>query len=189
MNWIERRRRRARLRLLLRGALSFAALLALACGAGLALPREVLIRTQEVMARPPETIWRVLLDFDGMPLWRSDLTRLERLPDLAGLPAWREVGKHATRVMALTVAEPPRRLILRRTVSGSLSLPIRTFELVPASATAGTLVTLSELTRVNNPLWRVLWRIRPPRGELVRLLRDLDQRVAGGHRQVARNPE
>jgi hypothetical protein len=175
------------LRLLLRGALGLAAVLALAWGAGLALPREVLIRTQEVMARPPETIWRVLLDFDGMPLWRSDLTRLERLPDLAGLPAWREVGKHATRVMALTVAEPPRRLILRRTVSGSLSLPIRTFELVPAQ-TAGTLVTLTELIRVNNPLWRVLWRIRPPRGELVRLLRDLDQRLVGAHRQVAKEP-
>lgn len=189
MNWIERRRRRARLRVLLRGVTGVAALLVLGFGAGLALPGEMLVRTQELMARPPETIWRVLLDLDGMPLWRSDLSRVERLPDLAGFPAWREVGRHGSRVIALALAEAPRRLVLRQAISGTPALPIRTFELAPAPEAEGTRVTLTEALRVNNPLRRLLWRIHPPRGELVRLLQDLEQRLTGAHRQVARNSE
>ncbi len=183
MTWNRRRKRRARLR---RAGYACTALAGLAGGltvAGILLPAEHESVGRTLVDRPPETVWRVLIDLDGMPRWRSDLTALERLPDVDGRPAWREIGGGGTRVMRLATAEPPRRLVIERTVDGHPELPIRTVELV--STARGTLVTLSERGRVGNPLGRVLVRLRVRRGPLERFLRDLDRRLGKGARQVA----
>ena len=79
---------------------------------------------------------RVLTDLDGMPLWRSDLTALERLPNVAGRPAWREIGRGGAQVVELTLADPPRRLVIQQAAGGRSVLPIRTFDL--DSAATGT---------------------------------------------------
>ena len=156
------------------------------CG-GLALPDHIGLSGELVLDRPPETIWRVLTDFDGMPLWRSDLTALERLPDLDGRPAWREIRRGRASSFELAVAEPPNRLVFRRTRDGQPALPSSTFEL---SVERGrTLVTLTQVIQVRNPLQRVWNRLHPPRAALLRLLRDLGTRVGGGApHQVATVP-
>lgn len=183
MNWTERRKRQARRRAARRVLLTLAAALALLAAIGLALGPERATSRQALFARPPETVWRVLLDLDGMPLWRSDLRALERLPDLEGRPAWREIGRNGVRVMELASAVPPTRLVLRQTRAGVPAFPVRTFEL--AAVPGGTRITLTERSRVGNPVRRVLDRIRPPTGELTRLLRDLEQRLGGTRRDVA----
>jgi uncharacterized protein YndB with AHSA1/START domain len=183
MTWNRRRKRRARLR---RVGYACATLAGLAGGltvAGVLLPAEHESVERTLVDRPPETVWRVLIDLDGMPRWRSDLTALERLPDLDGRPAWREIGGGRARVMRLATAEPPRRLVIERTVDGHPGLPVRTVELV--STARGTLVTVSERGRVGNPLGRVLVRLRVRRGALDRFLHDLDRRLGGGAGQVA----
>ena len=186
MNWTERRKQRARRRLLLRTVLGLSAGLAALSLAGLALESEQRVSGSALLDRSPEAIWRVLLDLDGMPLWRSDLAALERLPDFAGHPTWREIGPRGSRVIELSLAEPPQRLVLRTPVAGRPSLPLRTFEL--AAAPGGTLLTVTEHTLVRNPLRRVLYRLHPPRG-VTRLLRDLDQRLSGVRRQVVARPK
>jgi hypothetical protein len=151
--------------------------------AGVFLPVEHVGVGHALLDRPPETVWRVLTDLDGMPLWRSDLTALERLPDVAGRPAWREIGRGGARVVELALADPPRRLVIQRAPGGRTVLPIRTFEL--DSAESGTRVTITERGEVRNPLGRLLVRLRPGAPAIDRFLRDLDQRLNAGHRQVA----
>jgi uncharacterized protein YndB with AHSA1/START domain len=184
MNWTERRKRQARRRAARRVLLTLAAGLALLAAIGLALGPERAATEQALFARPPETVWRVLLDLDGMPLWRSDLRALERLPDLEGRPAWREIGRNGVRVMELASAVPPTRLVFRQTRAGVPAFPVRTFELAAVPG-GGTRLTLTERSRVGNPVRRVLDRIRPPTSELSRLLRDLEQRLGGARRDVA----
>src|SRR5262249_30045359 len=117
-------------------------------------------------------------------LWRSDLRAVERLPDQDGRPAWRETSAAGTRIMEVAAAEPPSRLVLRRAESGGL--PTRTVELAPAGR--GTLVTVRERMRVGNPVRRVYYRLLPPRAAIARFLRDLEQRLATGRRDVVSNP-
>jgi len=186
MNWTQRKKQQARRRAARRALLLFTAGLGLLSLAGLSLGIEQSVSGQALLPRPPETVWRVLMDFDGMPLWRSDLSALERLPDFEGRPAWREIGRAGARVIELAAAEPPSRLVLRGTRDGVAGFPMRTFEL--AAASGGTRITLTERARVLNPLQRVRYRLLPPRGGITRLLRDLDLRLNGGRREVAADP-
>jgi Polyketide cyclase / dehydrase and lipid transport len=183
MNWTERRKRRARRRLVIRLAIATAALIAATSGIGFLFPVRHEAAGRILLEPPPETVWRLLTDLDGMPLWRSDVTALERLPDLGGRPAWREIGPGGPRTMEQAEADPPHRLVLKRTRNGRPVLPIRTFELV--GTPEGTLVTLTEDGEVRNPLGRILVRLRTPPGGILRFLRDLDQRLNGARRQVA----
>jgi uncharacterized protein YndB with AHSA1/START domain len=186
MNWTKRRKRRDQRRLALRAAIALAGLTAILLVAGLCLGAEQVVRQWAMLERPPETVWRVLLDLDGMPLWRSDVQAIERLPDLAGRPAWRERGRGGVHVMELSAAEPPVRLVLQRTENGRPALPMRTFEL--AAVGPGTLVTVTERTRIGNPIGRLLRRLHPPRGALGRLLRDLEHRLSAPRREVVHSP-
>ncbi len=181
MNWTDRRkqkvrRRRARMALAFVGAMAAALFIV-----GVFLPAEHSNTSRAVLGRPPETVWRVLTDLDGMPLWRSDLTAVERLPDFQGKPAWREVGRSGTRVVELSLAEPPHHLVMQGAPDGTPGLPMRTFDLI--SVAAGTEVIVTERLSSRNPFRRVLVRLHLPRPAIERLLRDLTQRLTP--RQVA----
>ena len=144
MNWARRRKRRARRR---RAGYALAALAGVLGGlaaAGLLLPAEHERVDHALLARPPETVWRV---------------------------------------MRLAAADPPHRLMIERTVDGRPGLPVRTVELVATAR--GTLVTVTQRSRVRDPLARVMVRLDRRRGDLGRLLRDLDRRVGSDARQAA----
>lgn len=183
MNWNDRRKQQIRRRRA-RAALGLlATLTAILFAFGMFLPAEHSSTSRVLLERPPETVWRVLTDVDGMPLWRSDLTAVERLPDLMGKPAWREVGRSGARVVELSLAERPRRLVIQGAAEGAPSLPMRTFQLV--SSGAGTEVIVTERSASGNPFRRVLVRLHFPRPAIERLLRDLTQRLSMNPRQVA----
>jgi uncharacterized protein YndB with AHSA1/START domain len=183
MNWTDARKRRARRRRGRKALAWLAAGTAALFAAGLCLPAEHTNTSRAVLDRPAETVWRVLADVDGMPLWRSDVTSVERLPDLMGRPAWREVGRGGARVVELASADPPRRMVIQAAAAGEPSLPMRIFELV--ATTAGTEVIVTERDSFRNPLQRVLVRLRVPRPAIDRFLRDLTVRLSVNPRQVA----
>src|SRR4026207_727745 len=112
MNWTERRKRKARRRLAPRAVGPLSVGLGLVSLVGLGFGVEQTVSTQALLERPPETVWRGLMDLDGMPLWRSDSTTLAPLRALAGRPSWRETGPGGTRVLELVEADPPSRLVL-----------------------------------------------------------------------------
>lgn len=182
MNWIDRRRQAQRRRRTLRvlGTLSGAAAALFLIGS--LLPVEHMLTSQAMLQGPPEVVWQVLTDLDGMAHWRSDLTAIERLPDLKGNPAWREVGRSGNQVFELTLAEPSRRLVTHRAGEEDSGLPTRTFEL--AATTKGTLVTVIDRVKSANPFRRVLVRLHLPRPAAVRLLRDLAERLRVNRRVV-----
>jgi len=186
MNWIDRRRQQRRRRQMLRALGVAPGALAALLLVGAFLPTEYLFTSQARLQRPPETVWRVLTDVDGMPLWRSDLTAVERLPDQGGNPAWREVGKSGDQVVELTLAEAPRRLVMQRPGLGAPGLPMRTVEL--AATTQGTLVTVTDRIASRNPFRRVLVRLHLPQPPVLRLLRDLTERLSVNRREVVTLP-
>lgn len=186
MNWIDRRRQQRRRRRVIRVLGLASATVAALFLVGAVLPAEHLFTSQAKLQRPPETVWRVLTDLEGMPLWRSDVRAVERLPDLGGHPAWREVGMSGNQVFALTLADPPRLLVTRRADQGVPGLPMRTFEL--AATTHGTLVTVTDRAVSRNPLRRVLVRLHLSRPAARRLLRDLSERLSVNGREVVAHP-
>jgi uncharacterized protein YndB with AHSA1/START domain len=183
MNWIERRRRshrrRRALRLLLTGGAGFVILLL----AGLALPATRITRGTMTFARSRETIWTILMDLDGMPRWRSDLTRLERLPELEGRLTWKETGSGGERIVQMIVAEAPRRLVIR-----NADPPDRDERVIELQAVLGGTATLVQVTEREPvaPIGRVLRLIR--RHDTPRLLADLTRWLEGPRPQVASTP-
>jgi uncharacterized protein YndB with AHSA1/START domain len=182
ISWIEKKRRAARRRALARAALGLAGCTLLVSVAGTFLPVEHQIRLLGSLDRPPEAVYRVLTDLDALPLWRSDLTTIERLPDAAGRIIWREGTTSGEQVVELSESRPPHRLVIRRLVRGQAMLPERTFDLEPTAR--GTLVRLTERTAVRSPLRRVLIRVSGSRDAGV-LLRDLEQRINLNRSHVA----
>ena len=183
ISWIEKKRRAARRRRLARVILGLAALVVLTAAAGMLLPAEHETRLNGSLDRSPDAVYRVLTDLDALPLWRSDLTRIERLPDAGGRVTWRERGRSGDQVLEFSESRPPHRLVMHRLVSGRAGLPERAFDLRPAAG--GTRVTLTERIEIRNPVGRVLARLMSGSRDGMALLRDLESRMSLNRNHVA----
>lgn len=180
--WMEQRKRAARRRRLLRVLAAMAGAGALAFLAGAALPAEHRTTARQSFDRAPEAVWRVLTDLEGMPSWRSDLVRIERLPEADGRMTWLEIGRGEDQVMELTESDPPRRLVIHRREDGRPGLPERVVQL--RATINGTLVTVTERAQVGNPLARVLVRLGAGESPADRLLADLHDRLGTTRRNL-----
>ncbi len=185
MNWLERRRRFQRRRRLLRVLLAVFGGMAVLLVAGAALPGTRTRSGQLTLERSRESVWHILTDLDGMPRWRSDITRLERLPDLQGRPAWRETGRDGARVVQLAESEPPRRLVLRR--ADRSTGPEWTIDLAEIPGRTGTVIRVTERESVA-PLARVLTRLIAGADDPPRFLRDLARLLGTSPGQIAAGP-
>ena len=175
MNWLEQRRRKAHWQLLLRTAWAGLSALLFFSLIGFLLPAEHTARRQAILPRSPETVWRVLMDLDGFPHWRSDLRFLERLPDRAGRPAWREDGVYGSHVLVLAESKPHSRMVVQSTSDVAPRGSVRVFDLVAAAS--GTLVTVTDRRLRLSPLERVLARLPLGLTGAGALLRDLGTRM------------
>ena len=182
ISWMEQRKRAARRRRLLRALAGMAGAGVLAFLAGAALPAEHRTTARESFDRAPEAVWRVLTDLEGMPSWRSDLERIERLPEADGRMTWLEIGSGEDQVMELTESDPPRRLVIQRREDGRPGLPERIVQL--RATINGTLVTVTERDQVGNPLVRVLVRLGAGESPAERLLADLQDRLGTARRNL-----
>jgi uncharacterized protein YndB with AHSA1/START domain len=183
MNWIERRRRSHRRRRMVRLLLITGAGIGVLLLGGLALPSVRTTRGTVTLPRSRETIWSILIDLDGMPRWRSDLTRIERLPDLAGRRTWKETGPGGERIVQMVIADAPRRLVMRN--AETTGPDERSIELEEVPSGTGTLVRVTERRPVA-PIGRVIGLIR--RQNTPRLLADLTRWLEGPRPQVASTP-
>ncbi len=108
-------------------------------------------------ARAPADVWNVLADPQRFPEWRSDLERVELLPDPQGRSAWREHGDYGELAMLRSEADPPRRMVVDILVDPAATPDFSgrwIFELVPDGD--GTRVTITEDGRIHNPLFRAM---------------------------------
>jgi hypothetical protein len=133
-----------------------AALVGLMALAGRRLPQGHVAARRARFRQTPKALWAVLTDVEAFPSWRSDLKRIERLPDRDGRPAWCEVGRHGRITFEQVAAEAPARLVGR---IADPKLPFGgtwTYEIAPADG--GSTVTITERGEIYNPVFRFLAR-------------------------------
>ena len=137
---------------------SVLALGALAAGgawvAGARLPEHHEIRLTVATRQGPLAVWRVVSDFEQQPIWREDLTSVERIDDIAGNPAWRETGSGGESKTLVTAAWSPPHSLQRDIVADGHVLGSWTVDLMPEGM--GTRVTLIERARTPNPITRLV---------------------------------
>lgn len=154
----------------------------LLAGLGLLLPAQQGATLSRAFRTPPEVVWQFLTDLDSQPTWRRNLTRVERLPDQGGRPAWLEYKGGQAEAVRLTEVQPNRRLVTEQ-VALEEGRPggAWIWELKPAEG--GSLVTLTREVLVDAPLARAIGFIfQAPRREAERSLNDLAQRVERAER-------
>jgi uncharacterized protein YndB with AHSA1/START domain len=123
---------------------------------GLLVPKSHVASTSARYAASPDAIWATLTDASAFPNWRSDVSRVEILPDENGQRGWREYGKQGTVTYRVIEAVPSRRLVSR---IADRDLPYGgtwTYELSPADS--GTRLTITERGEVYNPIFRFVSR-------------------------------
>lgn len=155
--------------------------LALLAGLGRWLPEVQSATRTASFPEPPDVVWQLLLDLDTQPTWRRGLTRVERLPDQQGRPAWLEYRGGAAEAFWIADARPPLRLVTERVPATGPAEASWTWEL--AREAEGSRLTLTRRVRVEQPVARAIGMImRGPGREADRALADLGQRLAAAER-------
>lgn len=92
---------------------TLAALVLIPLVIGSFMPRDFEAFAKKHVAAEPQRVWAALNDYRNCPAGGRMCRRVEPLPDVNGLPAWREdLGSSRTRNMVL-VSDPPQRLVRR----------------------------------------------------------------------------
>lgn len=126
-------------------------------GIGATLPEDHVASASAVYARPPQEVWDMIADYERFPEWRGGIERVEARTFADGSSGWVEYGSTGPLPMAVDVAEPPRRLVLR---IASDALPFGgTWTYVLEPEDGGTRLTITENGRVTNLLFRFMSRL------------------------------
>ena len=125
-------------------------------GIGYALPVNHTASLERVYAAPASRVFEAISSPSEFPLWRSDVTGVDMLPDEAGRRSFREVGKDGSITYVVEESEPGSRLVTR--IAGD-DLPFGgtwTYELTPQDG--GTSLRITEDGEVYNPIYRFMSR-------------------------------
>jgi uncharacterized protein YndB with AHSA1/START domain len=136
--------------------LGLVAVLAVAALVGSQLPRGHVASQQRTFPAPAEAVWAAITTVDAFPSWRTDVKKIDRLPDRDGRAVWIEDGASGRMTLAVERAEPPRLLVVR---IADPDLPFGgtwTYEIVPAIGACQ--LTITENAEIYNPLFRFMAR-------------------------------
>ncbi len=101
---------------------------------------------------PPEEVWRTITNFEGQTAWRKDLKKVERLPDVGGVPVWRE--DYGSDVLKLqTFIAPEKMRMLRAVLDNRIYTGNWEYVIIPVKE-GGCLLRITETAQVRNPLFR-----------------------------------
>jgi uncharacterized protein YndB with AHSA1/START domain len=144
---------------------------------GMLMPRgHVASRTVRFKAGP-EQVWGLISDFAGAARWRSDIERVERLPDQNGHAVWLEVNRRGWRLpLELIESTPPSRQVTRIADPHMPFGGTWTWEVV-AAAGGGSSITITERGEIGNPFFRVMSVMSDKRATMDRYLTDLGKQV------------
>lgn len=123
---------------------------------GYLLPKSHVASMSARYAASPDAIWTSLTDVAAFPQWRTDVKRVEPLPDENGQRGWREHGAHDAITYRVVEANAPRRLVAR---IADPNLPYGgswTYDLTPEGS--GTRLTITENGEIYNPVFRFVAR-------------------------------
>lgn len=145
-------------RLLLRIALGTFLVLGAVVGIGLLLDEKHTATRETVLAAAPQAVWASITDFSNAPSLRPGLSRVDVLPPVNGLPAWREVERSGKAISyAVTESQPPSRLVVRLIGDDQPFAGVWTYELTPAGS--GTRLRLTENGEIYHPVFRFVFHL------------------------------
>jgi len=139
----------------------FAALAAIIFGlslAGALLPRQSKSVRNTHFKAAPERLWAALIDVEGYPGWRPDVSRVQIRPSPDGRLVWREYGWYGSLTLRVEEAAPSKHLVTRVIASEVPFSAVWIFSLSPADD-GGSMLHMQETREVNNPLYRLPVRI------------------------------
>ncbi len=147
---------------------------------GILLPARHGEEARTLLGASAETVWAVLTDLEGLPAWRRDLRRVERLPDAEGRVQWLEVRSAGRSTMYQRVESvSPRRLVVQS------SEPNCRWVYEIRALDWGSELSVREERTIANPLVRTLVVIFGDRDRVEGLTGDLHRRLAGRREQLA----
>ena len=126
---------------------------------GAMLPRNHVASVTATIPAPPDAVWAAVTNVEAFPTWRGDLLRVEMASKQSTTTTWWEHSRHGKVAMAIELAEPPHRLIVR---IADKDLPFGggwEYVIAPDAADAThSRVTITERGYVSNPIFRFVSR-------------------------------
>jgi uncharacterized protein YndB with AHSA1/START domain len=137
---------------------------------GMMLPQNHTVSRTLRLKQPPEAVWKTITDCGAMPQWRSELKKIERMPDANGHEVWKEYNSAGEMPLETIEAVAPRRLV--RKIGAGLPFGGKwTYELTPAGT--GTLLKITEDGEVYNVIFRVVGKFMDPAASMTTFLTGL----------------
>lgn len=146
------------------------ALVAVVALVGLMLPQNHIVSRTIRLKQSPDAVWKTITDYANMPQWRSELKKIERMPDVNGHEVWKEYNSAGEMPLETIESTPPRKLV-RKIGAG---LPFGggwTYELTPDGS--GTQLKITENGEVYNPIFRVVGKFMDPAASMTTFLTGL----------------
>jgi uncharacterized protein YndB with AHSA1/START domain len=125
---------------------------------GLTLPKGHRASKTTTYAAAPAVVFDVIADVGRAAEWRSDLQRVELLPEDGGKRMFREHGKQGAITYRVEVSTPPTRIVFR-IADASLAFGGTWTHDVRPTPSGGTELTTTEDGEVYNPIFRVMSKI------------------------------
>ncbi|PCC72470.1 Polyketide cyclase / dehydrase and lipid transport [Nannocystis exedens] len=122
---------------------------------GLFMPRQHIAMESVVLPAAPEVVYAAVRDVESQPSWRSDLKRVELLPDKGDRRVYREIGDDGVNTFEITEDVPNERFVSEMADPGRSFAGHWVFQFAPAEG-GGTRLTLTEVGDVPNPALRFL---------------------------------
>jgi hypothetical protein len=134
-----------------------ATLVALVVTIGSMLPRVHHVSRRAHFNFSPVEIWEIITDYAGQASWRTDVRRVERLPDRNGHPVWRETDRRGQALEIESVESVAPLWLVRCIVNENLAFGGSwTYELGEYGEV--TSVTVTEDGEVYKPVFRFINR-------------------------------
>ncbi len=120
---------------------------------GLLTPKQHTVTKTLMTKQKPEIVWQAINDFQSQSSWRTELERVERMPDSNGKELWKEVYKNGDSLpLEKTESNAPYKLV--RTIADP-ELPFSgVWEMEVKSQANGSTLTITERGEVPNPFFR-----------------------------------
>ena len=148
----------------------FAALIAIVWITGLMLPQSHKVSRTLRLKQPPEAVWKAITDYAAQPQWRSELKKIERMPDNDGHEVWKEYNSAGEMPLETVEAVAPKRLV--RNIGPGLPFGgTWAYELSPDGT--GTQLKITEDGEVYNPIFRVVGKFMDPTASMTAFLTGL----------------